>query len=78
MCGGRGVNLGDRQSEIFRAGANGVMLGNYLTTKGREADADLAMIEAEGLVIRPPPHKPHPPSLRPGVRAEGTDSNGVA
>jgi biotin synthase len=78
VCGGRGVNMRERQTEIFRAGANGVMLGNYLTTAGREADVDLEMIEQEGLVIRPPPHKPHPPSLRPGVRTEGTDKNGVA
>lgn len=78
VCGGRSVNLGERQGEIFRAGANGVMMGNYLTTAGREADVDLAMIESEGMVIRPPPHKPHPPSLRPGVRVDGTDSNGVA
>lgn len=78
VCGGRSVNLGERQAEIFRAGANGVMLGNYLTTAGREADDDLAMIEQQGMVIRPPPHKPHPRSLRPGVRVEGTDQNGVA
>ncbi len=78
VCGGRAVNLGGRQTEIFRAGANGVMLGNYLTTAGRPADMDLDMIEAAGLVIRPPPHKPHPPSLRPAVRVEGTDRNGVA
>lgn len=78
VCGGRSVNMGERQTEIFRAGANGVMLGNYLTTAGRAADMDLEMIEKEGLVIRPPPHKPHPPSLRPGVRVDGTDSNGVA
>lgn len=78
VCGGRGVNLQERQSEIFRAGANGVMLGNYLTTAGREAELDLDMIEADGLVIRPPPHQPHPPSLRPTVRGEGTDRNGLA
>ena len=77
VCGGRSVHLGERQQEIFRVGANGVMLGNYLTTAGREADMDLEMIEREGMVIRPPPHRPHPPSLRPGVRAPGTDSNGV-
>lgn len=77
VCGGRSVNLGDRQAEIFRAGANGVMLGNYLTTAGRAADDDLEMIEREGMVIRPPPHRPHPASLRPGVRSEGIDSNGV-
>ncbi len=78
VCGGRAVNLADRQAEIFTAGANGVMLGNYLTTAGRPFDADLDMIEANGMVIRPPPHQPHPPSLRPSVRSEGTDSNGVA
>ncbi len=78
VCGGRASNLGERQDEIFRVGANGVMLGNYLTTAGREAEMDLEMLEKEGLVIRPPPHKPHPSSLRPSVRGEGTDANGVA
>jgi biotin synthase len=78
VCGGRAVNLGARQDEIFRVGANGVMLGNYLTTAGRPAEFDLDMLEQEGMVIRPPPHKPHPPSLRPSVRVEGTDANGVA
>jgi biotin synthase len=78
VCGGRSINLGDQQKDIFRAGANGVMMGNYLTTAGRPVDDDLDMLEAAGLVIRPPPHKPHPPSLRPTVRVEGTDDNGVA
>lgn len=78
VCGGRAVNLGERQDEIFRVGANGVMLGNYLTTAGRPAELDLDLLEKEGLVIRPPPHKPHPPSLRPAVRVEGIDANGVA
>jgi hypothetical protein len=54
------------------------MLGNYLTTAGRPADADLEMMEARGMVIRPPPHQPLPPSVRPGVRSPGTDANGVA
>lgn len=78
VCGGRAVNLKDRQADIFEAGANGVMLGNYLTTAGRPAEADLEMMESRGMVIRPPPHQPLPPSIRPGVRAEGTDDNGVA
>lgn len=77
VCGGRSVNLGERQDEIFRAGANGVMIGNYLTTAGRAPDVDLEMLEREGMVVRPPPHKPHPPSLRPGVRVDGTDTNGI-
>lgn len=77
VCGGRGVNLGEQQADIFRAGANGVMLGNYLTTAGRPSTEDLDMIAAEGMVIRPPPHKPLPPSVPPAVRAEGTDSSGL-
>lgn len=77
VCGGRGVNLGEAQQRIFAAGANGVMLGNYLTTAGRPADDDLRMIAAEGMRIRPPPHRPLPPSLPPAVRAEGTDKSGL-
>lgn len=78
VCGGRSVNLGDRQSQIFQVGANGVMMGNYLTTAGRPATEDLDMIAGEGLQIRPPPHKPLPRSVPPAVRAEGTDRGGLA
>lgn len=78
VCGGRAINLGARQDEIFRCGANGVMIGNYLTTAGRDVELDLDMLEKEGLVIRPPPHKPHSPAVRASVRADGTDANGVA
>ncbi len=56
VCGGREVNLGDRQAEIFRAGANGLMLGDYLTTAGRETCGDREMLTAQGLQIRPAPH----------------------
>lgn len=51
ICGGREVCLRDMQSWIFFAGANGVMIGNYLTTKGRDIKDDLAMIEDLGLEI---------------------------
>ncbi|MBN1621220.1 MAG: biotin synthase BioB [Endomicrobiales bacterium] len=44
ICGGREVNLGDLQSRIFRAGANGMMVGGYLTTSGRSVEQDLKMI----------------------------------
>lgn len=44
ICGGREATLGDYQSWIFLAGANGVMIGNYLTTRGRDIRADLEMI----------------------------------
>jgi biotin synthase len=43
VCGGREPNLRDFQSWIFMAGASGTMVGNYLTTSGRDRDADLQM-----------------------------------
>ncbi len=44
VCGGREKNLRDLQSWIYYAGANGSMLGNYLTTIGRPVKEDLQMI----------------------------------
>jgi biotin synthase len=49
VCGGREKNLGDLQSWIFFAGANGTMIGNYLTTRGRNIDVDLRMFSDLGL-----------------------------
>jgi biotin synthase len=49
VCGGREVNLRDLQPLIFSAGANGMMIGDYLTTKGRSPKDDLQMIEDLGL-----------------------------
>jgi biotin synthase len=49
VCGGREKNLGDLQSWIFFAGANGTMIGNYLTTLGRNVDVDLKMFSNLGL-----------------------------
>ncbi len=50
VCGGREVNLRDLQPLMFGAGANGTMVGNYLTTKGRDSEEDLQMIKDLGLV----------------------------
>jgi biotin synthase len=33
---------------IFQAGANGIMTGNYLTTKGNQLQEDLEMIHQLG------------------------------
>lgn len=44
ICGGREVTLKDYQSWIFLAGANGLMIGNYLTTQGRNIEMDMDMI----------------------------------
>jgi len=43
IAGGRQF-LGDMQSMIFMAGASGVMIGDYLTTKGRQVEDDLKML----------------------------------
>lgn len=51
VAGGREKNLRDLQSWIFYAGANSTMIGNYLTTKGRKAEADLQMIKDLNLVL---------------------------
>ena len=51
ICGGRPLVLGARQKEIFAAGANALMTGDYLTTQGRGLIDDLAMIDALGLEI---------------------------
>lgn len=52
VCGGRQVNLRDLQPLIFAAGANGMMVGNYLTTPGRDPKDDLRMLEDLGLKPR--------------------------
>lgn len=46
ICGGREVTLRDYQSWIFFAGANGFMVGNYLTTTGRDIGADMDMLHS--------------------------------
>jgi len=50
IAGGRQF-LGDMQSMIFMAGASGVMIGDYLTTKGRKVEDDLQMLK--DLNLRP-------------------------
>ncbi len=51
ICGGRLSVLNERHSEIFAAGANAMMTGNYLTTSGREIDDDLSMVKSLGMEI---------------------------
>src|SRR3954451_17839710 len=49
LCGGRIENLGELQRVAVRAGLNGVMMGNFLTTLGSEPEDDRAMFEELGL-----------------------------
>jgi len=51
VCGGRPATLRSLNALIFTAGADGLLLGNYLTTLGRSPDDDLQMIKDMGLVI---------------------------
>ena len=51
ICGGRPLVLGDRQGEIFAAGANALMTGDYLTTHGQSIAHDLEMIASLGLEV---------------------------
>jgi len=51
LCGGRTENLGDLQPLAIRAGVNGVMMGNFLTTLGNTPDQDREMFEDLGLNV---------------------------
>lgn len=51
VAGGRELQFKTRQAEIFKAGANAIVIGDYLTTKGRESNQDLAMLASLGLDI---------------------------
>jgi biotin synthase len=51
ICGGREKNLRDFQSCIFMAGANGMMVGNYLTTSGRNFDMDIQLLKDAEVIV---------------------------
>src|SRR5437762_3602486 len=55
LCGGRVENLRDLQPLAVKAGVNGVMMGNFLTTLGNTPDEDRAMFEDLGLNIERQP-----------------------
>jgi biotin synthase len=51
LCGGRVENLGALQPLAVKAGLNGVMMGNFLTTLGSEPEDDRAMFAELGLNV---------------------------
>ena len=51
LAGGRERVLGELQAMGLLAGANALIVGNYLTTDGRPADEDLALLEALGMPV---------------------------
>jgi biotin synthase len=51
LCGGRVENLGELEPLAVKAGLNGVMMGNFLTTLGAPPERDRAMFEELGLNV---------------------------
>lgn len=51
IAGGREKNLGDFQGTALRSGANGMIIGGYLTTGGRSVEDDLRMVRQAGFVM---------------------------
>jgi biotin synthase len=51
VAGGREMMFGQDWGEIFKYGANSIVVGNYLTTKGQEPNKDLEVIKNLGLQI---------------------------
>lgn len=49
ICGGRNVVLRSLQPFVFMSGADGLLIGNYLTTSGRNTEEDIMMLNALGL-----------------------------
>jgi biotin synthase len=67
LCGGRVENLGELQPLAIKAGVNGVMMGNFLTTLGNTPEQDREMFEDLGLNVAPQPDNGANP--RPDNRA---------
>lgn len=51
VAGGRELMFGERQTEIFEYGANSIVVGNYLTTQGRDKNKDLEMLSSLHLQV---------------------------
>jgi biotin synthase len=67
LCGGRVENLRELQPLAIKAGVNGVMMGNFLTTLGNTPEQDREMFEDLGLnIARQPDNGANP---RPDNRA---------
>jgi biotin synthase len=79
LCGGRVENLGELQGTAVRAGLNGVMMGNFLTTLGNPPEADRAMFEELGLnVARQPDNglRPRPDNRSGWLQGDTPDVAG--
>ena len=57
IAGGREINLRDLQAMAMQAGANGLIIGNYLTTMGRNPAQDIQMLKDLGFDVPAPGQK---------------------
>jgi biotin synthase len=71
LCGGRVENIAELQQLAVKAGINGVMMGNFLTTLGNTPEEDRAMFEELGLNIARQPDNGRNP--RPDNRSGWLD-----
>jgi biotin synthase len=81
LCGGRVENLGELQQTAVKAGLNGVMMGNFLTTLGNTPEDDRAMFEELGLNIARQPDngsRPRPDNRSGWLEGETPDVIGDA
>ena len=64
LCGGRIENLGELQPLAVKAGLNGVMMGNFLTTLGSEPEDDRRDVRGARAQHRPPARQRRQPAAR--------------
>jgi biotin synthase len=80
LCGGRVENLGEMQATAVKAGLNGVMMGNFLTTLGNTPEQDRSMFEELGLNVAPQPDNgsnPRPDNRSGWLQGETPDVIGA-
>lgn len=51
VAGGREITFKDAQYDIFKYGANSIVIGDYLTTSGNKASQDLKILQNMGFEI---------------------------
>ena len=79
LCGGRNENLGagEFQKLAVKAGLNGVMMGNFLTTLGSEPEWDRADVRGARAERGAPGRQRRQPAARqPLGLARGRDARG--
>ena len=51
VAGGRELLFNGHEDEMFKAGANAIVVGNYLTTEGLAPSKDKKILEALGYEV---------------------------